>query len=107
MADGARQRGPRRMAHGTGHIAARDTIGQIVAIVLVTGAIAIGPFHHVVLGSTELLTAVLAGAGTSWQEYPHVTVWAAVGNTVGGAVFVAGLSYGQTVGEDIDPEEDR
>lgn len=84
--------------------AARDTAGQVLAIVLVTGAIGVGPLHHVVLGSTELLTALFAGTGTSWSQYLHVLVWAALGNTVGGAVFVGLLNYGQTIGGDApDP----
>lgn len=74
--------------------AARDTAGQLLAIVLITGAIGVGPFHHVVLGSTELLTALFAGTGTSWSQYLHVLLWAALGNIVGGAVFVGLLNYG-------------
>lgn len=80
--------------------AARDTAGQLLAIVLVTGAIGLGPLHHVVLGSAELLTAVFAGTGTSWSECLRVIIWAAMGNTVGGAVFVGLLNFGQTIGED-------
>lgn len=84
--------------------AARDTAGKLLAIVLVTGAIGVGPFHHVVLASTELLIAVFAGAGTSWSQYLYVIIWAAIGNAVGGAVFVALLNYGQTIGEgELDP----
>ncbi|MDP8929809.1 MAG: formate/nitrite transporter family protein [Actinomycetota bacterium] len=84
--------------------AARDTAGQLLAIVLVTGAIGVGPFHHVVFASTELLTALFAGAGTSWSQYLHVIIWAAMGNAVGGAVFVALLNYGQTIGQEaLDP----
>lgn len=84
--------------------AARDTAGKLLAIVLVTGAIGVGPLHHVVLASTELLTALFAGAGTSWSRYLYVILWAAIGNAVGGAVFVALLNYGQTIGEEaLDP----
>lgn len=80
--------------------AARDTAGQFLAIVVVTGAIGLGPLHHVVLGSTELLTALFAGTGTTWSQYLYVVIWAAIGNTVGGAVFVGLLNFGQTIGED-------
>lgn len=80
--------------------AGRDTAGQILAIVLVTGAIGVGPLHHVVLGSTEILTAIFAGTTTAWSDYFHVTVWAALGNVVGGALFVAVLNYGQSIGAD-------
>ena len=84
--------------------AARDTAGQLLAIVVVTGAIGLGPLHHVVLGSVELLTAVFAGTGVSWSQCLYVLAWAAIGNIVGGAVFVGLLNYGQTIGEDTpDP----
>ena len=80
--------------------AARDTAGQLLAIVLVTGAIGLGPFHHVVLGSTELLTALFAQAGTFWSQCLYVLTWAAAGNVLGGAVFVGLLNFGQTIGQD-------
>ena len=84
--------------------AARDTAGRLLALVLITGAIGVGPLHHVVLASTELLTALFAGAGTSWSQYLYVIVWAATGNAVGGAVFVALLNYGKTIGDEApDP----
>ena len=90
--------------------AGRDTIGQVVLIWMITGVIGFGPFHHALLGTTELLSAMFRGQGVSIAQFVHFLLWTTVGNTVGGTVFVALLNYGQAIkagdpGEvDVDPE---
>ncbi|GAA0465558.1 formate/nitrite transporter family protein [Halococcus dombrowskii] len=90
--------------------AGRDTIGQVVLIWMITGVIGFGPFHHALLGTTELLSAMFRGQGISIAQFVHFLLWTTVGNAVGGTVFVALLNYGQAIkaGEpgdvDVDPE---
>lgn len=89
--------------------ASRDTIGQIAVILVVTATIGFGPFHHVILGTTEVLSAMFLGTGVTLGQFVHFLVPTTVGNVIGGAVFVAGLNYGHIalVGEEvsIDVEE--
>lgn len=73
--------------------AARDTIGQIAIIMLVTGAIGWLGLHHSIAGTVEVLLGVFGG-DTSWLSFLRFLVLATVGNAVGGVVFVAALKYG-------------
>lgn len=83
--------------------ASRDTIGQIVLILIVTGTIGFGPFHHAILGTTEVLGAMFLGTGVTVGQFVHFIVPTTAGNVIGGGVFVAGLNYGHIalVGEDV------
>lgn len=88
--------------------ASRDTVGRILFVLIVTAVIGFGPFHHSILGTTEVLTAILLGQGVSVGQFAHFLVWTTIGNIVGGAVFVGLLNYGHVAlaGEkqDIDFE---
>jgi formate/nitrite transporter FocA (FNT family) len=90
--------------------AGRDTIGQVVLIWMITGVIGFGPFHHALLGTTELLSAMFRGHGITLAQFGHFLLWTSIGNAVGGSVFVALLNYGQAIkagspGEvEVDPE---
>jgi formate/nitrite transporter FocA (FNT family) len=95
--------------------ASRDTTGQILVVLLVTATIGFGPFHHAILGTTEVLGAMFLGTGVTLAEFARFLVVTTVGNTVGGSVFVAGLNYGHIalVGDDAQlnvdgsqPEDD-
>ena len=74
--------------------ASRDTIGGIVVVWLIAAAIGVLGLHHCIVGTTEVLTALFAGAGVSWSDYVHFITWATLGNVVGGTVFVALLKFG-------------
>ncbi|WP_232703026.1 formate/nitrite transporter family protein [Halobacterium wangiae] len=74
--------------------ASRDTIGRVVVVLVITATIGFGPFHHVILGTTELLTAMLLGQGVGPAAFGEFLVLATVGNVVGGSVFVGLLNYG-------------
>lgn len=95
--------------------ASRDTIGRIVFVLLTTAAIGFGPFHHAILGTTEVLSAVVLGAGVTPGTFLVFLLFTTVGNVLGGTVFVALLNYGHVAlaGErkDVDFEasgiEDR
>lgn len=75
--------------------ASRDTIGQIVFVSVTTFLIGIAGFHHSIAGTIEVLLALFARAGPTWADYGRFISAAAVGNAVGGALFVAVLKFGQ------------
>ncbi|MGH7108040.1 MAG: formate/nitrite transporter family protein [Acetobacteraceae bacterium] len=74
--------------------AGRDTIGQIVFVSLTTFVIGIAGFHHSIAGTIEVLLALFAGAGPTWGDYGRFISAAAVGNAIGGVLFVALLKFG-------------
>lgn len=90
--------------------AGRDTVGQVLLIWMITGIIGFGPFHHALLGTTEVLSAMFLGQAVTLGQLGHFLLWTTIGNTVGGTVFVALLNYGQAIksgapGEiEVDPE---
>ncbi len=83
--------------------ASRDTAGRILIILIVTATIGFGPFHHAILGTTEVLGALFLGTGVTLLEFGRFLAMTTIGNTIGGSVFVAGLNYGHIAlaGEDI------
>lgn len=74
--------------------ASRDTIGRLVVVWLVTSAIGMLGLHHCIVGTTEVLSAMFAGADVTPAEFGHFLLWATLGNVVGGTVFVALLKFG-------------
>ncbi|QLD84875.1 formate/nitrite transporter family protein [Natronomonas halophila] len=84
--------------------ASRDTIGRVTVVLLITATIGFGPFHHVILGTTELLTAMLLGQGVGLPVFGGFLLVATVGNVIGGSVFVGLLNYGHIAlaGDDAD-----
>ncbi|MFC7153921.1 formate/nitrite transporter family protein [Halomarina halobia] len=86
--------------------ASRDTVGEIVAVWIVTAGIGFAPFHHALLGTTEVLGAMFLGQGVTLAEFGHFLLWTTVGNVVGGTVFVALLNYGQIAYGDTPDEVD-
>ncbi|AHF99679.1 formate transporter [Halostagnicola larsenii XH-48] len=86
--------------------ASRDTVSRILFVIIVTAVIGFGPFHHSILGSTEIITAIFLGQGVSLGDFAHFLSWTTVGNIVGGGVFVGLLNYGHVAlaGEKQDVE---
>lgn len=74
--------------------ASRDTIGQILFVSMTTFVIGIAGFHHSIAGTIEVLLALFARAGPRWADYGRFISAAAVGNAIGGALFVALLKFG-------------
>jgi formate-nitrite transporter family protein len=72
--------------------AGRETVSQIVIVWLITTSIGLGHLHHCVLGTVEVLCAVYVGSATP-AEFAHFLVWATLGNTIGGSVFVSLVKY--------------
>ncbi|ELY62973.1 formate/nitrite transporter family protein [Natrinema versiforme] len=88
--------------------ASRDTVSRILFVIIVTAVIGSGPFHHSILGTTEVLSAIFLGQDVTFGEYGHFLLWTTSGNIVGGAVFVGLLNYGHIAlaGEKQDIEFD-
>lgn len=73
--------------------ASRDTVSQIVLIVLVTGLIGLGHLHHCIMGAAEVMAAVLVSDQITLGDFGHFLLWTTLGNAVGGVLFVALLKY--------------
>ncbi|WP_135362857.1 formate/nitrite transporter family protein [Halosimplex halophilum] len=88
--------------------ASRDTVGRILFVIIGTAVIGFGPFHHSILGTTELLSAMALGQGVAPGQFGHFLLWTTLGNVVGGSVFVGLLNYGHVAlaGERQDVEFD-
>lgn len=91
--------------------ASRDTIGRVLLVLLVTATIGFGPFHHAILGTTEVLAAMVLTGGVSIAEFAGFLATTTVGNVIGGGVFVGLLNYGHVAlaGEpqDVDFDDER
>lgn len=74
--------------------ASRDTVSRVLLTLVVTAGIGFAPFHHSLLGTTEVLSAMFLGQGVTLADYAHFLVWTTLGNVLGGAIFVALLNYG-------------
>ena len=52
--------------------------------------------HRVILGTVEVMAGYFAGRAVTTTDFLHFLVWATLGNSIGGAVFVAFIKYGHT-----------
>jgi formate-nitrite transporter family protein len=86
--------------------ASRFTIGQIALIYLMTFVVSAAGLTHCIAGSTEALSAVLAGQ-VSAGTFVMWLLAATIGNTVGGVIIVSLLNYGQVVGSGRDLHQTR
>jgi formate/nitrite transporter FocA (FNT family) len=75
-------------------MASRDTISQILIVMLTTFVIGISGFHHSIAGTIEVLMAVFANAGPTLGDFATFLLWSVLGNAFGGAIFVAVLKFG-------------
>ncbi len=73
--------------------AARDTVSQVLIILLVAGSISFLGLHHSIAGSVEVLMGVFI-AGVPLESFLRFLFFATLGNAVGGIVLVAGLKFG-------------
>lgn len=82
--------------------AMRDNLSQVVLVWLITATIGMLRLHHVVVGTVEVLTGAFCGQGISAADVGRFMSGAALGNIVGGSVFVALIKYGQarSIGEE-------
>lgn len=68
-------------------------LSQIVCIFLVTFLIGLGALHHAIAGSVEIFVAWLMSDDFTLGDIGRFIAVAAIGNTIGGAGFVALLNY--------------
>lgn len=91
--------------------ASRDTIGRVVFVLLVTASIGFGPFHHSILGTTEVLAAMVLTGNVSTGAFATFLGFTTLGNVIGGGIFVGLLNYGHVAlaGErqDVDFDSKR
>jgi formate/nitrite transporter FocA (FNT family) len=71
----------------------QETISRILVVILVTFTIGIGGLHHCIVGSVEIFSGMLVSSEIDFVEYLRFQSWATIGNSFGGAVFVAVLKY--------------
>ncbi|MBS2038253.1 formate/nitrite transporter family protein [bacterium] len=74
--------------------ASKETISQILIVVLVTGCIGLCHFHHCIAGSVDVLAAIFAGESIGWGDFLHFLTFTTLGNALGGAIFVALIKHG-------------
>jgi formate-nitrite transporter family protein len=72
---------------------AQETISRILVVMFITTTIGLGGLHHCIVGSIEVFTGLISSPAISWSDYIHFQIWATVGNSVGGVVFVAILKF--------------
>jgi formate-nitrite transporter family protein len=84
--------------------AARETVSQILIIVLVTGIIGLAHLHHAIAGTTEVLSGLFAGQGIAWGDFGYFLLWATLGNILGGGLLVALIKYGHVSQSGTPPE---
>lgn len=72
-----------------------QSAGEVLMIMIVTYAISLGGFSHVVAGSTELFILVLVGELDILQATLSGILPALLGNIIGGTGIFAALAYAQ------------
>jgi len=75
-------------------MASRETISQILIVVLTTFVIGIAGFQHSIAGTIEVLNAVFSGAGPTLGDFGQFLLWSVLGNAIGAVTFVALLKFG-------------
>ncbi len=89
------------------HRSVRDT-GTKVAVSLALGALLVlGPLNHSVVGSIEMIGALLVGAPFGVLDWLGITAWIVLGNAVGGVILVTPLRTVQVGVEQVRREQDR
>ena len=72
----------------------QETISRIIVIILVTFIIGLTGLHHCIVGSIEVFSGWISSPDIHFYDYVKFQIWATIGNTIGGAVFVSLLKYG-------------
>lgn len=73
--------------------ASKETIGDIVVVVIVTFTIGFLGLHHSIAGSIEILLAMFSSNTFDLLTFMNFLFWVVLGNTVGGVIFVGLLKY--------------
>lgn len=73
--------------------ASKDTTAQILLVLIVTFGIGLAGLHHSIVGTAEVMAAVLSSKSVTLHQFFTFLLWATVGNAIGGSVFVAFMKY--------------
>lgn len=86
--------------------ASRDTVSRVFMVLVIAASIGFAPFHHALLGTTEVLSGLLLSPAVTVADYGHFLLWTTAGNVLGGSVLVALINYGHVVlaGDPVDVE---
>lgn len=76
--------------------AARETISQVLIIVMIISAIGIIDLPHCIVGNIEVATSWFSGE-IGFREYLNFLVPATLGNILGGVFFVAVIKFSHTI----------
>jgi formate-nitrite transporter family protein len=85
--------------------AARETVSQILIILIVTGTIGFAHLHHAIAGSAEVLSGLFAGQSITWGDFGYFLLWATLGNILGGGLLVALIKYGHVSQSGTPPQQ--
>lgn len=70
-----------------------DSFTRILLIVIITGVIGFGGFHHSIVGNIEVFGAVLYSSSVSILDYLWFLILALLGNSIGGGIVVGLFKY--------------
>ena len=70
-----------------------DSFTRLAIIILITGVIGFGGFHHSIVGNIEAFGAFLHSDTVSLWDYLSFLLLALVGNAIGGAIVVGLFKY--------------
>lgn len=76
--------------------ASRETISQLLLILIVTATIGIIGLPHCIVGNIEVASGLFSGA-VSFGEYMNFIIPVTLGNMIGGVLFVGILKFNHTI----------
>ncbi|NEN23290.1 formate/nitrite transporter family protein [Cryomorpha ignava] len=71
----------------------QESLTRIAVVALITLIIGFGKLHHCIVGSVEILCAMLSQHDFNAAVYGQTMLFSVIGNIIGGAFFVAVLKY--------------
>lgn len=70
-----------------------DSLTRILLIVIITGVIGFGGFHHSIVGNIEVFGALIYSSSVSVIDYLSFLLLALLGNSIGGGIVVGLFKY--------------
>jgi len=70
-----------------------NSLTRVVLIIMITGVIGFGGFHHSIVGNIEVFGAFLHSSEISFLDYLWFLLLALLGNSIGGAIVVGLFKY--------------
>ncbi len=85
----------------------REVGPKLIAAWLLGALLILGPVNHSVVGSIEMLGALLVGAPFGVLDWVGITSWIILGNIIGGVLLVTPLRTVQAGVDQLRREQDR